>query len=380
MMTTKNVLTVFSLLILMACGASDQEAITDYQTMNFSMDTVMVDPGQEIINLKNNLWISDISKDKKYLFNWDQDNSILEKINLDELRLEEKLVFEKEGPNGIGSYISWISLLGEDQILFANFQDMGLFGFNKEKIKTYTLKGQEFEGDSLEQYESFNRRAILTNDGNDIYGILGNWTSKIHTLAKVDFKNKTLKKHTLPEYEKLADFSVMLQTGQMAMISAADQKIQEIEGKLILSNSVFNSLLIYDLAMDSLYKVEYNNALTKNSKTGKYQNQVESDAEFQKVMTDINAEINFLAPVWDPKNQKFYRFSYESIPSDVPLEEGERAKSRVFLTVLDKEFKILGEALVSELEEVPNTHFVKDGKIWIAKNIEDELGFVRLSF
>lgn len=376
----KNTLPVFSLLFLMACGASDQETATDYKTLTFSIDTVMVDPGQEIINLKGNLWISDISKDKKYLFNWDQDNSILEKINLDELRLEEKLVFEKEGPNGVGSYIAWISLLGEDQILFANFQDMGLFGFNKEKSKTYTLKGQEFEGDSLEQYESFNRRAIITNDGNDIYGILGNWTSKIHTLAKVDFKNKTLKKHTLPGYEKLEDYSVMLQTGQMTMISAADQKIQEVEGKLILSNSVFNTLLVYDLEMDSLYKIEYNNILTKNSKTGKYQKEVESEAEFQRIMTDINAEINFLAPVWDPQNKKFYRFSYENIPVDVPLEEGERGKSRVFLTVLDQEFKILGEALVSELQEYPNIHFVKDGKIWIAKNIEDELGFVRLSF
>lgn len=376
----KNTLTVFSLLFLMACGNSEKESAADYKTMTFSMDTVMVDPGQEIINLKNNLWISEISKDKKYLFNWDQDNSLLEKINLDELRLEEKLVFEKEGPNGIGSYIIWISLLGEDQILFANFQDMGLFDFKREKIKSYSLKDQNFEGDSVEQYESFNRRAIITNDGNDIYGVLGNWTSKTHTLAKVDFKNKTLKKHTLSGYEKLEDYSVMLQTGQMTMISAADQKIQEIDGKLILSNSVFNSLLIYDLDMDSLYKVEYNNALTKNSKTGKYQNEVESDAEFQRVMADINAEINFVAPVWDAENQKFYRFSYENIPSDVPLEEGDRAKSRVFLTVLDKEFKVLGEALVSELQEVPNTHFVKDGKIWIAKNIEDELGFVRLSF
>jgi len=31
------------------------------------------------------------------------------------------------------------------------------------------------------------------------------------------------------------------------------------------------------------------------------------------------------------------------------------------------------------LDKRPNFHFVKDGKIWIFENIDDELAFVRLS-
>jgi hypothetical protein len=375
----KNLLLAFSILLLFSCGSNTEEKATaDFSNITFSFDTVMVDSGDDFINLSGGLWVSAISKDHKYLYNWNQEASELDKVNLDQLNLEEKIKFEKEGPNGVGNYISWISLMGNNEIVFANFQDMALLNFQGEKLKSYKLNGEKFEGDSLEAYENFTRQAIISDNGNTIYGILGNWTGKNFYLAKVDYQNKTLKKHELPGFEKLADYSVTFKSNGMFMISPPDQSITEVEGKLIISNSAFNTILVYDIAKDSLYQVNYENKLTKSGKTGKYVTEVESEKDFNNAMNEINQEINFRNPIWDSKNQRYYRFSYETLPKENLQDEEEKQKSNVYLTILDKDFKVLGETFVKELTKYPSLHFVKDGKIWMYENVDDELGFVRM--
>lgn len=376
----KNLFYVLSVLILFSCGGEKEEnSAEDFSNITFSYDTVMVDTGDDFINLKYGLLISAISKDHKYIYNWNQESYELDRVNLDQLVLEEKIKFEKEGPNGVGDYVSWISLLGTDQVLIASFENMGLLNFQGEKLKTFKLNGEKFEGDTLQEFESFTRQAIISDGGNTIYGILGNWTGKNAYLAKVDYQNKTLKKHELPGFEKLADYSVTLNVNGMIMVSPPDQSITEVEGKLIISNSVFNTLIVYDMEKDSLYQVEYENKLTKNGKTGQYVTEVDSEKDFYRAMSEIGQEINFRNPIWDSKNQRYYRFSYETLPKANIQDEKEKQKSIVYLTILDKDFKVLGETLVRELSGDPSTHFVKDGKIWIYENVDDELGFVRMS-
>ncbi|WP_113923742.1 DUF4221 family protein [Cognataquiflexum aquatile] len=191
-------------------------------------------------------------------------------------------------------------------------------------------------------------------------------------------QNKTLKKHELPGFEKLVDYSVKFNSNGMIMVSPPDQGITEVEGKLIISNSVFNTLIVYDIAKDSLYQVNYENKLTKSGKTGQYVTEVDSEKDFYRAMSEIGQEINFRNPIWDSKNQRYYRFSYETLPKANIQDEEEKEKSNVYLTILDKDFKVLGETLVKELQSSPTIHFVKDGKIWMYENVDDELGFVRM--
>lgn len=304
---------------------------------------------------------------------------MLEKINLDDLVLEEKIPFEQEGPNGVGSFVSWISLTDDDRIVISNYQDMSLFDFTGKKVKALKFRREEMEGDVLKDYENFNWKSILANNGKQLYGLVGNYTGKSFTLGRVDFESKIIKKHLLYEYEKLADYTLKLSTPQTAKIIAPHQFIDQVENKIILSNSVFNSLIIYDLSLDSLYKVKYESVFTKNSKTGKYRNEVESDEEFKKISSEINKEVEFSRPIWDSKNQRFYRFSWESQPSTTLADGSKKFNNKIYLTIFDKDFNVLGENLVKELNTPSLTHFVKDGKIWMFRNIDDELAFVRLS-
>ncbi len=360
--------------LLFSCGGN--ENTTDFSKVSYTIDTVLVDSKEEILFLKWGISISDLSEDKKYLFNFNMDDHTIEKINLDELVLEEKFTFEKEGINGTGDNVSSMNLYKDNQVFLSGFNLLGLFNLTGEKAKSYSLKDVKYQGDSLKGDESFNWGMILDKEGKYLYGTIGSYTGKSFSFGKIDFDNKILKKMPIKSYDKVTDYHFLWQS---MMVIYPEMDLVGWDDKLILSTSVTSELMWYDLQRDTLFSKTYQSKSTADGKKGKYRNEVESDKDFQTERKAMQQEINFMAPVWDEVNQRFYRFSYEELDIEVDLENGEKTKSKVYLTILDKDLNFLGESPVPVLNQQPGKHFAKDGKIWIFENIEDELGFVQLS-
>ena len=91
-----------------------------------------------------------------------------------------------------------------------------------------------------------------------------------------------------------------------------------------------------------------------------------------------------MPPRWDEVNEVYYRFSFISVfddsveqPENSPIPRASGAK--VYLTVYDSDLNMLAESAIPQMKSRPPYHFVKDGKIWIFENIEDEMGFVRIA-
>lgn len=63
----KNLFYALPLLVLVACGKQTAEETVDFSNITFTMDTVIVDPGEEIINLRSGLWNSVLSEDNSKL-------------------------------------------------------------------------------------------------------------------------------------------------------------------------------------------------------------------------------------------------------------------------------------------------------------------------
>ncbi len=379
----KNFSIVLLSYLLLACGGNETEKQADFSNISFTIDTVMVDPGNGIINLKQGLWFSTFSEDKKHLYLWNNDLGSLDKINLDELILEESIQFEKEGPDGVGPYVSFISLVDKDRILMSNFVGMGIFDLTGKKISNHTIGNGNFSGESLNEGESFDRKIHGTEGGDVIYGFLGNMMNDEMSFARINFKTMEMKRIDLPGHGELPDYSLRIQTDEMNGEAPTDNHLQKVGNRIILSNSAYNTLYILELDKDSVYQVNYAPQLTAASKKGKYPKVVESNERFKEVMADIFSEINFQPPVWDDVNRRFYRFSYETVPgvraNSALFEDPEkRPLSKLFISVFDEDFNLIGESLVTQLEQVPNSVFVKDGKIWHYVNVEDELGFVRM--
>lgn len=92
------------LLLIVGCGSPEKGNFGQQRQLSFSMDTVLVDPGDEILYLRANLFNAKLSADERFLFNYNPTDHALEKIDLDELRLVEKKPFEREGPQGTGNF------------------------------------------------------------------------------------------------------------------------------------------------------------------------------------------------------------------------------------------------------------------------------------
>jgi hypothetical protein len=91
-------------ILLFSCGEKTIKEIQISTELSYTFDTVMVDAGDEFLHLNDNLFISDLSADGRYLFNWNRNTNTLEKIDLNELVLAKKINFEQEGPNGVGPF------------------------------------------------------------------------------------------------------------------------------------------------------------------------------------------------------------------------------------------------------------------------------------
>lgn len=364
--------------LLISCSdKTDTNSLGYFSTLQFSVDTVVVDPGDEIIFLKYELFGSDKSKDDKYLFNFNMDDHTLEKINLDELRLEEKYSFEKEGPNGTGQNIGRINIYNENEILLNSMNESTLFSWGGERLMKIFFENFSLGGHPLEGGEEIRFSRELDTDANRLYAIILRHQDKSFYLGILDIDEYEISKIEMETFERMPNYTFKLTLNATIIIRSPEIEIEKFDTKMILSNQITSSLMWYETGLDSLFFKSFQSELTANNKVKDYQLEHETEESHEAEYGRFHQEINFIAPFWDEKNQIFYRFSYQNLPTESTNRE--RVKSEVYLTAFDKDLNMLGETLVPQLTKKPAKHFAKDGKIWIYENLNDEMGFVVLT-
>ena len=197
-----------------------------------------------------------------------------------------------------------------------------------------------------------------------------------------DFSDDSFRKIELPELQKLSEFEItMLYEGQWMGSFNAGTMQSIYDDKVILGLNSFNQAYIYDMRLDSLYFKTWEGPFVGSKQTAQLPKEVPAEGkERAEAMRKANEEINYGAFIWDDENKKYYRFSLKTIYSE-ELTEFETYKvsgAEVFLSIFDNDFNLIAESKIPEIQNKPSKHFVKDGKIWLYENIDDELGFVRM--
>lgn len=380
----KDVIYLFSIILLVSCGSPEQQSkLANRNTMSFSVDTVMVDPGQEIVFLNRGIHQSFLSSDRGYLYNFNPSDNSLEKIDLNELRLEKKIPFEKEGPNGIGENVHTILPLNVDSLYFGSYSGVGgIFTWEGKKVMDLPLNKLGDKTEHLSSNEQLGGIKSFSTGAMVFYGLISVFDKDETELATIDVNAQKISRISLPLMDRTRPFRVTFRDGPAkSSISPGSYLVTE-GNKVILSTGVSNEMYVLDKGGDSLQHFSYDSQIMPIEKAGKYHNEVNSEEEMYAIYQTINEEINYNAPFWDPEEELFYRFSYigEYHPnSDKPVFDVIPDRCKVFLTIYDENLELIGESLVPELTKVPGRHFAKNGKIWIFENMEDEMGFVRLS-
>ncbi|WP_114748582.1 DUF4221 family protein [Pleomorphovibrio marinus] len=370
---------VFLSLCFAFIGCAEKKDIVDLSltSLNYSLDTVMIDPGNELLHLNAGLRMATLDAERDYLYNFNPSDHTIEKINLNSRKLEDKLAFEKEGPDGVGDMVFRMDLISDELVAFMGYIKAGIFDLKGRKVVEFPIAEVNFDGDPLIKGERFEFLNTYMFDSVKMVGLIRNATEKSFALGVLDSDFRHLKKVPIP-LDVLENFRFVLSSTSRVQMSFPSATISEHNGRYLITNEVNNTILLYHLEIDFLKEINYQPMLTEDRKKGKYTQVTETEEEFNQETQNVRKEISFMAPIWDENNHRFYRFSHKAVNIGNNSSKEEEYKSSVFLTVFDADFNVIAESLVEDLTKPPGFHFVKDRKIWMYENMEDEMGFVRL--
>ncbi|WP_439473768.1 DUF4221 family protein [Algoriphagus formosus] len=368
-----------------SCGGENESVEANsgniLENFSYSIDTVVVDPGDEIINLSRGVRGSSLDETKTYFYLFDEATTQINKINLDELVLEEQIPFEKEGPNGIGAnFIATSRYLPGEEFLFSSFQSTGIFNKQGQKVLDLTLKPEEFIVEGLGEDAQFNitNSIRLSPDRKIAYSLPNDFMEGTTQLAKIDLEAKSGKVLPIPALDIVGEYRILLQSDQSMSIYFEEISFQEIGGKFYISGATTNSIYRFEPGQDSLQLFEFDFTLVPNQKEIPIQRKVSSMEEFQAEMEKARTQIGFEKLLYDEQTKRFYRFGriYEPKGDDPEAP----SKAEVFLFAFDNNLNLIGETALPELDKTPSSPFFKDGKLWSYVNVDDELGFAVMDF
>ncbi|MCH7410785.1 DUF4221 domain-containing protein [Belliella sp. DSM 111904] len=376
----KNLILPIIALVLYSCGKDEEQGLSIETNLSYSFDTVMVDAGDKFLHLNDNLYLSDLSANERYLFNWNRNTNTLEKIDLDELRLLNTVNFEKEGPNGVGAFTFDFAITQDDNSLFWSSKK-GVWDQSGVLIRELPID-KLLENTEHTDEVMLSRLVQIPNEPDKYLTFHRKWRSLDFYFLIFDFSDDSFRKIELPELQKLAEFEITLLNGGQWMGSFNAGTMQTVyNDKIILALNSFNQAYIYDMKADSLYFKTWDGPMVGSKQTTQLPKEVPAEGkERAEAIRKANEEINYGPFLWDMKNKKYYRFSVKTIYSE-ELTEFETYKvsgAEVFLSIFDKDFDLIAESKIPEFQNRPTKHFVKDGQIWLFENIDDELGFVRM--
>ncbi len=358
-------------------STSENESQNILEDFTYSVDTVQVDPGEELINLANGLRLSDVTSDGKYMYLLVPQDQGLLKIDLDNQVLAEKYVFEKEGPNGIGDFPTAFQLLDGDRVYISSFNLAGIFNLQGEKLEDFNLKAGDVEGLDIDAETMLNYNVVISPDAKMHFSLPGDFMEGSRDFAVVNTTTKTGNLIDIPEMDIAGDFRIILQSQTSFSIYLEDIATNLMEDYLYISSTATSKVYRYDIASDSLQLFEFPHKITPTQKTGEVRSKVESQEEFQAEMLKLQEQVRYNPLLWDEVSGRFFRFGGKNLPK---LNPDDPAKSEVYLYAFDKELNLIGETELPDLERIPSNAFFKDGKLWSYVNIDDELGFAIMDF
>lgn len=365
---------------LIGCSGTEKGSSQLSGNLSYTLDTILIDSGEEILFLNSGLYGASLSPDKRFLYNYNVRRSILEQVDLQERKLVGLYPFEEEGPNGVGRNVQSVQKLDDDLIFISGYGNYGIFNLLGEKQVTIDLDPSTLRGDSLSGGESLYSSILATPHG--LYGVFTDFRIRSLTFGVVNIPARSFMRVDLPDFRDYSAFylSLVNEAGNPMIINGPGFDLVKAGEYYVLTNTVDSRWYFIDSDKGAVSNKDVAYEVIDRERTVGGRTAVTSMDEYQLEMTELEAKINHQRPIWNEEHECFYRFSSKAFLVDDAPNETPVKRYEVFLAILDKEANVLTEISIPELQEPSRFQFFKDGKIWIFENIEDEMGFVRLSF
>lgn len=374
------VLFLFALLLI-SCSSSNESDENSKADIDFSysIDTVMVDPGDHFFFLNWGLGIADITEDGKLLYNLNPQTLLLEVVDLDALTLKETIQLEKEGPNGVGGgFISRLQVIGNGNLMLFDFNRIVEISPKGELLKEYKFDPATLTGYEFSETDKVTYMGTFSPDGKIYIGQMEDedYNSPAKGLAVINLENRQVKFVPTDAISKLDEFRIKLEMktdgGTSSMSMGESSYMKFIAGQLVLNNTAMNEVFLYDITSDSLIHRTFESNLTGNERIKNFPSQVDSREALFATSKEKMKQVRF-GPMYHQKGENLiWRFS-----TDLDRMIGDSVVTKDVVTLFDTDYTMLTEQTLENFTN-SSSRFFKDGMLYTFLNIDDEMAFVRL--
>lgn len=339
----------------------------------------MIDSKGEILYLEYDLVQSDYCTQDGFLYNFNEFNHSVEKIDLDRLELVEKFPFQKEGPNGTGFHIFSLSSNGGGKLFLLSEIGAAFFSIEGKRLEKYEWSKVSGTNGAIADEEFLQQQIMNPNFDHLVFGLAIDHKLNKVSLKKLDATENLISTYQIDPKENFKRYTL----GDLTTFNKWNPRvfIDSQHDRIIVSHEFSNDFYVYSPENDLLQSVSYASQLTPSYVTIKAEGDLINSTDDRVIaLESYLGQVSFGQVVWDSQKKKYYRLSFASKFSDKKRENRllhETVSVKVFLSVFDEQFNFLSEVAIPELKILsPSKYFVKDGKIWLYQNFSDELGFI----
>lgn len=368
----KHVTFLVVLCISFSCQRKDNGL--DNHDLSYSVDTVIVDSKGRLLDLERGIFISGLNDNESSLFLYNSFDHSIDEINLDSLTFFDNYPLEVEGPNGTGNHINYMNVSKDSLFFIKSFYKSGVFNRNGHVVERIDWERAVNSNSSQYEEKRWNEMMIDAMDSK-VFGLSYKNTKEEVFLDVLSVQDSLINRYDIDPENSYHNFILAVEEPRTFLDPLV---YMTYENHLIFSHQYSSEIILFNPEEESIKTVYYEPFMTPK-RVKDPRGAITAYEQVQNEYQYFLEQVRFSPPVWDGKNQRYFRLSARRIFSDT-REEGaflpEIQEIKVFLTILDAEFNLVAETAIPELTSEYVKYFAKDGKLWVYENFSDELGFI----
>lgn len=380
----KKLLTIPLLALLASCGGKESESTAQkniLEKLTYTVDTVVVDAGEDFINIGFGLGTFDLTPDKDQLLFFQRSPLMLVTADLEGLKILSKAEFEPEGPNSVGSFIGDLKVGPSQQIFIKGFGDQGIFSRDGKMIEDLKIFPDNVDPAYANDFLKIYGNSLYDFHSNKFYAQPSDEIAKIHELWIIDPASKSLKSYPIPKMKSVSDQYITLTmetSGGTSMSYFGPTDYMEMQNEqLLISGGTMSGVYRMNMESDSIEFIDIKHQTVPNEWNTTVTNKSTNEATFTEDRKKIAEQLNYMDFNWDETREMYLRFGKKTFYGE---NRGDPSTYEIYLFAYDKDFNVLGETKLEKLKTVPSSYFWKEGKLYSYVNVEDELGFAVFTF
>ncbi|WP_439487342.1 DUF4221 family protein [Algoriphagus sp.] len=367
-MVIKSLFYVYPLAcILLVCSCMGRSENSNIES-SIAIDTVLINTKSELLYLGDNLdflRFSGLSDDESLLYVLDPENIRLILVDLLNNELESIIELEKEGPNGIGTFVTGFQVLNDSTLIIKGRNEFFFLNPLGHILKKIDLNHILYLDNELIGKSLWN--GFFYKNGK-IYCFPTTIRELPDLMIVYDSEFDSFEKIKNPYVDFLIAGSTVTLIGKSRVYDFPNISLSDYEKGVVLNSNSLPQLFSYSIGGHIIEENKQDTSFNDDVILTDGILELNGEEAYQNFKKDDEKKMKFFSPKWHESSKKFYRLGYRksSVSDDY----------QNYLFVYDSSLKLVKISCVLGVNMQPIEFYLIDSNAFIAVSFYDDLGFL----